>query len=113
MSDFSLAIPMILKNEGSAYVPDDNGRGPSKWGITLATYQEYFPKATAEDIQNLGPEQATAFYRIAVWERFHIGLIDSQAVAAKVFDLIVNCGPIAIKWLQSAVDTCEDGLLGI
>jgi lysozyme family protein len=113
MSDFSEAIPVILHNEGSAYVPDDNGRGPSKFGITLETYREYFPKATAEDILNLGPEQATAFYRIAVWERFHIGLLDSQGVAGKVLDLVVNCGPIALKWLQRSVDSCEDGILGI
>ena len=39
--------------------------------------------------------------------------ITSQDVATKLFDLTVNDGPIAIKWLQKSVDVCEDGILGL
>ena len=113
MSDFSIAIPVILKNEGSAYVPDDNGRGPSRFGITLTSYRETYPAATSDDIFSLGPAQATDFYRKCFWEHYQIGLLDDQMCATKVFDLTVNCGPIAIKWLQRSVDSCEDGILGI
>jgi lysozyme family protein len=114
MSQFAAAIGGLLKNEGSALVSNDHGRGASKYGITLATYRELHPAATDDDIARLGPEQATAFYRTAFWERYHLGLLEDQEVANKVLDLGVNMGGgTAVRLLQRAIGVSPaDGVLG-
>lgn len=113
MSTFEDAIGPLLKHEGSAYVPEDHGRGASKWGITLATYREYHPDATNDDIAAIGPEPATAFYRTAFWDRNHFELIGDQALATKLLDLSVNMGgATAVKLLQRTIGVPADGILG-
>jgi lysozyme family protein len=113
MSYFDQAIPSLLEHEGPAVVPDDHGRGPSKYGVTLETYREYFPEATADSIKALTPQLASAFFRRMFWERYRIALIEDQALATKLLDLAVNIGgATAIKLLQHAVGTKEDGVLG-
>ena len=112
MSTFEDAIPVLLDDEGGEFIENDNGRGPSKWGVTLATYQQFHLQSTAADIRNLGKEEAIAFYRKAFWEEYHLGLIDPQPVATKMLDLTANVGPIAIKWLQAACGVPQDMILG-
>ena len=112
MSDFQTAVAVLLSDEGGTLNPDDNGRGPSKWGITLATAQGFGLPWSVDDIADLTPDSAAAFYQEFYWEKGHISLLSDQAVATKMLDLIVNVGPIGVKWLQSACDVCEDMLLG-
>jgi len=112
MSVFNLAVQALLTEEGGAYVPNDNGRGPSRWGVTLMTYQAFYPSAVAKDIFGLTPEEAIAFYRAAYWVFYQLGLIDDQDVATKMLDLTVNVGRPAICWLQNAAGVVEDGMLG-
>jgi len=113
MSKFEDAIGPLLDHEGGAYVPDDHGRGPSRWGITLATYRERHPQATGADIRSMTRERAAAFYHEAFWDGLNLGLIDDQTVAGKVFDLAVNIGPgTAVKLLQRVAAVREDGMLG-
>lgn len=92
MSDFAPVIDVLLKDEGGVFVPEDNGRGASKWGITLATARQFYPQATADDIARMDRDQAANFYRIHYWQQCRIGLIQDQALATKVFDLLVNMG---------------------
>jgi lysozyme family protein len=112
VSTFEAAIPVVLANEGDAYVPDDAGRGPSRYGITLETAQAFYPDWTAQDIFNLTAFGAEEFYRTAVWERWHVGLIADQALATGVFDRAVNLGPKVIAWLQQIVGVVPDMLIG-
>jgi len=113
MATFDLFKDILLRHEGCAYVADDHGRGPSKWRITLQTARESEPSWTADTILNLSADQAAAFYQVHFWDRYHIGLLNSQDVANKVCDLAVNVGPgTAIKFLQRAVGTKDDGVLG-
>ena len=113
MSTFSEAIGPLLEHEGSAVVPQDHGRGASKWGITLATYREMFPAAETADIVQLGREQAISFYRRMFWEQLRLGLIEDQSVANKALDLCVNMGgATGIKMLQRAIGAPADGVLG-
>jgi len=116
VSDFALAIPIVLANEGEGYVADDNGRGPSKWGVTLESYQAFDPKATAADIASMTPAAATPFYQQEFWQRYHIGAIVDQSLATKTLDLAVNNGgTTAVKLLQQAVGlpaSQQDGVLG-
>ena len=120
MADFAPAIAITLANEGSAYVPNDNGHGPSKYGITLETYQVYMPDATPETIMALMEAEALDWYCTCVWSRYNIGDITDQNLANKVLDLVVNMGPVALKLLQEAVNSVDpadtpltvDGILG-
>lgn len=114
MSDFSKAFPVILHDEGAGYVANDHGRGPSKYGITLATAKELFPDWTAETIANLTEAQAEQFYYVAFWQRYHYFYILDQDLATKVLDFGVNCGGTeAVLMLQRAVGVMpEDGILG-
>jgi lysozyme family protein len=112
MALFDLAIGPLLEEEGRRVVPSDNGRGPSRYGVTLLTYQEFKPEATAADIYRLTKMQATTFYRWW-WVRWKYGLVDDQEVANKLFDLGVNQGAgLVIKFAQRAVGTRDDGILG-
>ncbi|MEN6532228.1 MAG: glycosyl hydrolase 108 family protein [Bryobacteraceae bacterium] len=113
MSTFEAAITVLLEHEGGRLIADDHGRGPSKWGVTLATAREIHPEWNGGDIARLTAERAAEFYRAQFWERYRIGLIDDQALATKLLDLAVNVGPgTAIKILQRSVGTAVDGALG-
>lgn len=114
MSKFELAIPVTLANEGDAYITEDHGRGPSKYGVTLESFREFHSAATAIDIAMLTPTTAAEFYRTAFWDRYRFGDIDDQALAGKVFDIGVNAGPeTSVRFLQLAVGAMPaDGVLG-
>jgi lysozyme family protein len=112
MSDFTAAVNALLTNETGQFIPDDNGMGASKWGITEVTAKGFGLGWTAEDIQSLTREAALSFYERFYWQGAHVGLLADQGVANKALDLLVNVGPIAIKWLQAAADVCEDTIIG-
>jgi lysozyme family protein len=114
MSKFSAAITGLLANESGTLIENDNGRGPSKWGITWDTAEPLQPDWTEETIRGLTEGQATTFYYLHFWQKSNIGLIDDQALANKLLDLSVNMGATsAIKLLQQAADVSPaDGILG-
>jgi lysozyme family protein len=112
MSKFEDAIALLLADEGGDYVPDDQGRGPSRWGVTLKSAQEFHPDWTVADIWNLTRFGADVFYEGAFWNRWHIGMIDDQALAYGVFYRVVNLGPKVIAWLQTIVGVKPDELIG-
>jgi lysozyme family protein len=112
MSDVNLAVDQLLKDEGGNYTPDDYGRGPSRWGITLATYRQFFSSVTAETIEQLSEGEAAQFYRFW-WRRYNINDISDQALAAKCFNIGFNVGPqTAIMILQRTLGVADDGILG-
>src|SRR4051812_18777419 len=114
MSYFDEAVRGLLEAEGSKVNPHDNGRGPSKYGVTLATYRELYFRAKEADIYALSEAQAIDFYRRWAWEPRGLGLIDDQAVANKLLNLGANVGPgLAVMWLQRAVGAKPvDGIVG-
>jgi len=86
MAEFSRAINTILKNEGG-YVnnPNDPG-GETNYGISKRSFPDV-------DIRNLTQEKAIAIYRASYWGKYPLlDQLDSQEVATKVFDLMVNMG---------------------
>lgn len=112
MSKFEDAIAVLLQDEGDQYIPDDFGRGPSKFGITLMTAQEFHPDWTSADIGNLTRFGAEVFYEAAFWERWRIGKINDQALASGVLNRVVNLGPKVIAWLQEIVGVKPDMVIG-
>ena len=112
MSKFDDAVAVLLQDEGDLYVPEDGGRGCSKFGITLLTAQEFNSDWTSVDIQNLTRYGAEQFYEAAFWGRWRIGLIADQALASGVLNRVVNLGPKVIAWLQEIVGLKPDMLIG-
>lgn len=121
---FDLAIVATLEHEGGdRYTnhPADKG-GPTRWGITAATlgdWRKLERPATADEVKALGRDEACAIYRARYWDACRCGEIEDQLVAAKVFDLAVNTGPVAaVRMLQKACDRCQgtpvavDGVIG-
>lgn len=121
MSDFYAAVQKTLANEAGndpngGWIEDDEGRGPNRWGVTLQSYQEFFPQATRDTIFHLTRQQAIDFYLAAFWNRYHIGKLVDQALAEKIFDIGVNeGGGTAIRLMQQGLglpsDQC-DGVIG-
>jgi lysozyme family protein len=114
MSDpFDQAVSFTLQHEGGyVHDPADPG-GETRFGISKRAYPHL-------DIKSLSVEQARAIYRRDYWERPGIGRLKDAALAARVFDLAVNCGPgAAVRMLQRAINLLQpqtqlavDGALG-
>ncbi|WP_429885361.1 glycoside hydrolase family 108 protein [Geoalkalibacter halelectricus] len=110
---FERAISFTLQHEGGyVHDPADPG-GETRFGISKRAYPDV-------DIKHLTIEQARDIYRRDYWEAPRIALLRSAEIAARVFDLGVNCGPAtAVRMLQRAVNllqplerVAEDGRLG-
>jgi lysozyme family protein len=135
MSEFNLAVPIVLKHEGF-YVndPTDPG-GATNYGVSLrflVTTGDLDKNGALDgdfdndgdvdidDIKNMNPDDAKNIYKFYWWDKYGYAAIDSQEIATKVFDLSVNMGSRqAHKCLQralrsgSGVVLQDDGLLGI
>lgn len=111
MSDPYEAVRHVLLSEGG-YVdhPADRG-GETNWGISSRAFPDL-------DVRELSREDAIDIYISRYWDRWNLSLIESQAVANKVFDAVVWMGPsAAIKALQRALRAAGatvriDGILG-
>lgn len=100
----------ILEREG-LYTEDQGG--PTKYGITQATYSEFLGKQVSKkEIQNLSYDDAVAFYE--AWEKkFMIDQIKLMPLQDLFFDCIINHGPgNAVKWIQKAAIVQADGVMG-
>jgi lysozyme family protein len=65
--DFEEAFAFVLQHEGAGYVANDNGRGPSKFGILQTTLKHYDPKgAVAQHVRQLDQRGARLIYR-KIW----------------------------------------------
>lgn len=110
---FAKALAHVLQHEGG-YVdhPDDPG-GPTHFGITLATLQDWRGrKVTPCDVQALTREEASAIYRALYWDSCRCDELPGP-VAFIVFDAAVNHGVAgAIRLLQQALGVGVDGRIG-
>jgi lysozyme family protein len=108
---FEQAVAEVLRWEGG-FVDDplDPG-GATRFGISQRQYPQL-------DIRALTVTAATAIYRRDWWERYGYGRLPHPRVAARVFGLAVNIGPVpAHRCLQRALrangqPVREDGKLG-
>ena len=102
MSDFNLAIPVVLANEGGLVDNENDPGGLTNFGISQRSYPNV-------DIRNLTRDAAAAIYRRDFW---HYDDVQSQAMATKIFDMSVNMGHTAIRILQTCLGVPVDGLWG-
>jgi len=106
MSDFKLAIPVILQHEGGLVDNPDDPGGLTKYGISQRSYP-------GVDIRNLTVEQASLIYERDWWNPHYYGQINDQHVATKVFDMAVNMGTKrAHSIAQRSVNLVQDGIIG-
>lgn len=117
-SNFLPAVNHLLKDESGTLIPDDNGRGPSKWGITWETAKELGFLTDQGQIKTLTRDDAVAFYKKYFWDAMNLSLIDNLALASRLFNLGVNIGSVVVvHWLQRSINVHgvvvkDDGVLG-
>lgn len=111
---------LILEDEGSKYTndPNDSG-GPTKWGITLATYNDFFKvDASAQEIEEMTAATAKQIYKFKYWTPLRCDLIQDLAFACAIFDssVLYGVGTIALivqRALASrGLSLKLDGILG-
>lgn len=107
--NFDDAFTRLLGNEGGySNDPRDPG-GETMWGITrtVATANGY-----TGNMAHLDQGTAKAIYRKLYWDAVRADDLPA-AVRFSVFDAAVNSGvKQAVKWLQEAVGTADDGVIG-
>lgn len=107
--NFDQAFERLLGHEGG-YVndPDDPG-GETNWGITIAVART---EGYGGSMRDLPIDKAKDIYRKSYWNPVHADELP-DAVRFDVFDAAVNHGASqAAKWLQRAVGTQPDGVIG-
>lgn len=64
---FEKASTFAMGQEGSKYVPNDNGKGPSKYGILQSTLKNYDPDGNiASHVKELDEDKAKTIYKL-IW----------------------------------------------
>jgi lysozyme family protein len=125
MANFQPAVSNTLQNEGGFFHNLKTGEVVN-YGVTLSFASDCGLCGTTDQtyIQSLTQQQALDIYQKYFWDAHHIGSINDQTLANKVFDLTVNMGPGgtvkdgALTLLQRAVGDCGgncgtiDGKLG-
>ena len=107
-SNFDRAFTALLGNEGGySNNPADKG-GETNWGVTIAVARA---NGYSGPMHDMPVDAAKKIYRDQYW----LKEFDSMpyAVAFQVFDGAVNSGVTqSIKWLQQALGTKADGIIG-
>lgn len=94
---FAGAVDFVMDvlEGGGTYVADDNGAGPTRWGINARANPDL-------DIRNLTRPQAVARYRRDYWDPIN-GDALAPDLALAAFDAAVNQGPgKAREWLAAS-----------
>lgn len=113
--NYRVSLKFVLQYEGG-YVnhPKDPG-GPTNYGVTQRVYDAWRvshgkPKRSVKQITKA---EVATIYETQYWDTVKADALPS-GVDLCTFDPAVNSGPSrAAKWLQHAVGTPADGIVGI
>jgi lysozyme family protein len=127
MPDYRDAIKKVLQHEGGfVNHPNDKG-GPTNWGVTQKTYNEYMSKitgrpyqSTLDEIKSMPIGNAINIYKFLYWDKMSGDKIKKYAIAAAIFDQAINRGTTAaVKQAQRVLKNnfnypsiAEDGVAG-
>jgi len=109
-------IEKVLQREGG-YInhPSDRG-GPTNFGITLKTLSRWRETSvTALDVESIAVDEARDIYRSEYWNKPGFARLSNlhPLIVEMLFDMGVNHGTnSAVRMLQRAVGTKDDGILG-
>ena len=113
-SNFPYCLHTILTWEGGfVNLPSDPG-GATNLGITLATFLEWKPNGTVDDLKALTPSDPLVIqiYQTDYWSMVRCDDLPS-GVDLICFDTAVNNGSHrAALWLQEACGVKADGMIG-
>ena len=114
MAKSEILKPFILSYEGG-YVndPDDRGKQTNK-GVTIATYRHVFGAGkTVTELKNITDAEWDIVYRSMYWCQMRGDGIEDQSIANLMVDFAWASGVVrASKYLQKAVGTKQDGIIG-
>ncbi|HEY8386218.1 MAG TPA: glycosyl hydrolase 108 family protein [Porticoccaceae bacterium] len=107
--NFDQCFERLIGHEGGySNHPNDPG-GETMWGITKRVAVE---NGYTGPMRALTREQAKSIYKRAYWDKAKADQYDG-AISFQLFDAAVNHGITqAIKFLQRAVGTTADGIVG-
>lgn len=128
MANFDIVLKFVLNNEGGYSNNEKDSGGATNFGISSKFLENnnlwrYDKNGNGvidtEDMKILSEEDAGFIYKM-LWDKYQYGLIESDDVAAHVFDMSVNAGQHqAILLLQRAYNMIshgekliEDGIVG-
>lgn len=102
---FEVAVNLVLEHEGGySDHPADKG-GPTKFGISQASYP-------GEDIKGMTLDRAKDIYYNDFWLPLQ-GFDLPERISTIVFDMAVNMGKTqAVRCLQRALGVPDDGWIG-
>jgi len=111
--NFSTCLEMVLKHEGGYVNHPHDPEGMTNLGITKKTYDNFYgTDADEDDMRAITVKDVRPIYKQEYWDRCKCDDLPS-GVDWAVFDWAVNSGTSrAIKALQKAVGTLEDGIIG-
>lgn len=109
---FNTAHNFVLKWEGGLCDDPADAGGITKYGVSLRFLQNIKPDATRYDIINMTKAEAKALFKKHFWDRCRCAEMPDKT-AFILYDTAVNVGcKQAVKFLQRAVGTFVDGLIG-
>lgn len=92
MSNFNIAVQLVLQNEGGlSQDPDDSG-GTTNFGISFRFLKSINVDAIEDDIIHMTQQQAIDIYKKYFWDIGHFDKIINQKVCSYIFDCAVNMG---------------------
>lgn len=110
--NFNTALSHVLTHEGGwADHPRDPG-GATMKGVTLATFRQYHPGASKDDLRAISSADLQRIYRDGYWNKIRGDQLPS-GIDYCVFDFAVNSGPSrAARYLQRVLGVSQDGVVG-
>lgn len=109
---------LINLEKGFVDNPNDSG-GATKYGITLATWQEYGydkngdGKIDVEDLKLITPDDARKIAKNNYWDYFKADDIRNQSVAEFIVDWGYNSGKVSVaRRIQRLLKLPVDGVFG-
>jgi lysozyme family protein len=117
MTDADVIEQIISREGGDKFTHDvAGGDPPTRWGVTDATlgdHRKLGRKATPEEVQALTGAEARDIYRSMYIEQPGFFRVVDDRLRAFLVDSAVQHGPeTAITFLQTALGTKGDGMLG-
>lgn len=131
-ADFEIFFPHLIRVEGTFFtVTQYDAGGATKFGVTYSIYKtwcngkiiEIVPcdkdsdgKITTNDLRLTVLRDVKPIYKRQYWDICKADMIDNQAVAELLVDMIVHCGTgngkQHIKAMQRIVGVRQDGMIG-
>lgn len=106
---FDQAFDRLMSFEGGYVNNSADPGGETMWGITSRVARA---EGFVGDMKSMPRETACAIARRRYWDSVRCDELP-EAIRYAMFDCAYNCGPVqAVKFLQRAVGTNPDGVIG-